>query len=50
VIVVGNADEALKKDLGIESLAQGIAEHIYFAEHPYARGVLEGLRHFGALP
>ncbi|RLB51287.1 MAG: hypothetical protein DRH23_02540 [Deltaproteobacteria bacterium] len=49
VIVVGNADEALKKDLGIESVAQGIAERIYFAEHPYARGVLEGLRHFGAL-
>ena len=50
VIVVGNADEELKKDLGIESVAQGIAERIYFAEHPYARGVLEGLRHFGALP
>jgi HAD superfamily hydrolase (TIGR01484 family) len=50
VIVVGNADAALKKDLGIESVAQGIAERIYFAEHPYARGVLEGLRHFGALP
>lgn len=49
-IVVGNADEALKKDLGIESVAQGIAERIYFAEHPYARGVLEGLRHFGLLP
>jgi HAD superfamily hydrolase (TIGR01484 family) len=50
VIVVGNADEALKKDLGIEAVAQGIAERIYFAEHPYARGVLEGLRHFGLLP
>jgi HAD superfamily hydrolase (TIGR01484 family) len=47
VIVVGNADEELKKDLGIEAVAQGIAERIYFAEHPYARGVLEGLRHFG---
>jgi HAD superfamily hydrolase (TIGR01484 family) len=49
-IVVGNADEALKKDLGIESVTRGIAEQIYFAEHPYARGVLEGLRHFGLLP
>jgi hydroxymethylpyrimidine pyrophosphatase-like HAD family hydrolase len=49
-IVVGNADEALKKDLGIESVARGIAERIYFAEQPYARGVLEGLRHFGLLP
>lgn len=47
VIVVGNADEELKKDLGIEAVAQGIAERIYFAEHPYAKGVLEGLRHFG---
>ncbi len=47
VIVVGNADQALKKDLGIESVAQGIADKIYFAKHPYARGVLEGLRHFG---
>jgi len=50
VIVVGNADEALKKDLRVESVARGIAERIYFAEHPYARGVLEGLRYFGALP
>lgn len=47
VIVVGNADEVLKKDLGIEAVVQGIAEKIYFAKHPYARGVLEGLRHFG---
>ena len=47
VIVVGNADAALKKDLGIEAVGLGIAEKIYFAEHPYARGVLEGLRHFG---
>jgi HAD superfamily hydrolase (TIGR01484 family) len=47
VIVVGNADEELKKDLGIEAVAQGIADKIYFAEHPYAKGVLEGLRHFG---
>ncbi len=50
VIVVGNADPALKKDLGIESIARGIAERIYFAKHSYARGVLEGLRHFGFLP
>ena len=50
VIVVGNADEALKKDLGIEAVGQGIAEKIYFAEHPYAKGVLEGLRHFGFVP
>lgn len=50
VIVVANADEELKKDLGIEAVGQGIAEKIYFAEHPYAKGVLEGLRHFGLVP
>jgi len=49
VIVVGNADEALKEDLDVDSAARGIADRIYFAEHPYARGVLEGLRHFGFL-
>jgi HAD superfamily hydrolase (TIGR01484 family) len=49
VIVVGNADPVLKKDLGVESAARGIANRIYFAEHAYARGVLEGLRHFGFL-
>ena len=47
VIVVGNADESLKKDLGIEAVAQGLAEKIYFAKQKYASGVLEGLRHFG---
>jgi len=47
VIVVGNADTALKDDLVRESAARGITERIYFAKHPYARGVLEGLRHFG---
>ena len=47
VIVVGNADAALKEDLGAESAVRGITDKIYFAEHPYARGVLEGLRYFG---
>lgn len=47
VVVVGNADRALKEDLERESAARGLTEQIYFAEHPYARGVLEGLRHFG---
>ncbi len=49
VIVVGNADPVLKEDLGIESAARGFSERIYFANHPYARGVLEGLQHFGIL-
>jgi hypothetical protein len=26
---------------------RGLTDKIYFAEHPYAWGVLEGLRHFG---
>ena len=46
VIVVGNADESLKEDLRAESVERGLVEKIYFAEHPFARGVLEGLRHF----
>ncbi len=45
-IVVGNADATLKGDLAVESAARGISQRIYFAEHPYAAGVLEGLRHF----
>ena len=49
-IVVANADEALKQDLAEQSSASGAAAQIYFAEHPYARGVLEGLRHFGFMP
>ena len=47
VIVVGNADPALKEDLSAESAVRGLTDRIYFAAHPYARGVLEGLRHFG---
>ena len=46
VIVVGNADAALKQDLADESAVRGITERFYFAERPYAAGVLEGLRHF----
>jgi HAD superfamily hydrolase (TIGR01484 family) len=49
VIVVGNADAALKEDLRAESAAAGTSTRIYFARYPYARGVLEGLRHFGFL-
>ena len=48
-IVVGNADEALKKDLAAESAARGLEDRIYFAAQPHARGVLEGLRHFRIL-
>lgn len=41
-IVVGNADASLKRDLA----AQAAPNRIYFARHPYAAGVQEGLRHF----
>jgi len=47
VIVVGNADAALKDDLEAESTLRGLSKKIYFAENSYARGVLEGLRYFG---
>jgi HAD superfamily hydrolase (TIGR01484 family) len=47
VIVVGNADATLKEDLFAASAVRGLTDKIYFAEHPYAWGVLEGLRHFG---
>ncbi len=46
-IIVGNADADLKKDLAEQAQARGITEQLYFAKHPYARGVLEGLQHFG---
>lgn len=46
-IVVGNADPALKADLAVQSQERALTDKIYFAEHPYAGGVLEGLRHFG---
>lgn len=50
VIVVGNADPALKEDLASESATRGLTDKIYFARHPYAAGVLEGLHHFAVLP
>ena len=49
-IVVDNADYAPKADLACGPAASCIRERIDFAEYPYARGVLEGLRHFGLLP
>jgi sucrose-6F-phosphate phosphohydrolase len=48
-IVVGNADQALKQDLADEASARDLTGRVYFAKSPYARGVLEGLRHFGLL-
>lgn len=46
-IVVGNADDALKRDLAERAATEGLAARLYFARHPYAAGVHEGLRHFG---
>ena len=45
-IVVGNADAALKHELQSASVEGGLSERLYFAQQPYAAGVLEGLRHF----
>lgn len=49
VIVVGNAPADLKEELTREGEKRQILPRLYFAEHPYARGVLEGCRHFGVL-
>ncbi len=49
VIVVANAEESLKSDLRKEAAKRRLSGHLYFAHHPFARGVLEGCRHFGVL-
>jgi HAD superfamily hydrolase (TIGR01484 family) len=49
VVVVGNAPGDVKEELKRRATAEGIQERLYFAESPYARGVLEGCRHFGIL-
>ena len=46
-VVVANAENSLKEDLRRASVDRGISECIYFARHPYARGVVEGCQHFG---
>jgi len=48
-IVVGNAPEALKRDLRRDAARRGISDRLYFAQAPYAGGVLEGCHHFGLL-
>jgi HAD superfamily hydrolase (TIGR01484 family) len=47
VIVVGNAPASLKSTLREEATKRGILDRLYFAEAPYAGGVLEGCRHWG---
>jgi HAD superfamily hydrolase (TIGR01484 family) len=48
-IVVANAPDALKREVGERAAETGLIERVYFARAPFAGGVLEGLRHFGAL-
>jgi len=48
-ILVGNAPEALRRDLQRDAARLGILDRVYFARAPYAGGVLEGCRHFGLL-
>jgi hydroxymethylpyrimidine pyrophosphatase-like HAD family hydrolase len=48
-IVVGNADEALKKQVREKAEEDGILCRIYFSKKHYAGGVLEGCAHFGIL-
>ena len=49
VIVVGNAEEDLKRAIASESAEMAIADRVYFSEAFYAAGVMEGSRHFGVL-
>ncbi|MEX2467108.1 MAG: HAD-IIB family hydrolase [Gemmatimonadota bacterium] len=48
-ILVANTPELLKQEVRTEAETAGIIERLYFAESPFAAGVLEGCRHFGAL-
>lgn len=49
VVIVGNAPEPLKRTLRQEAERKGVGATLYFARAPYAAGVLEGLRHWGAV-
>lgn len=46
-VVVGNAPQSLKEALRAEAAQLGISHRVYFARAHYARGVVEGCRHFG---
>jgi hydroxymethylpyrimidine pyrophosphatase-like HAD family hydrolase len=45
-IVVGNAPESLKSRLRDLQASGGEERRLYFAESPYAGGVVQGLRHY----
>lgn len=48
-IVVGNAPEGLKAQLRRAGDEGGGGARLYFAEAPFAGGVLQGLRHYGVV-
>jgi HAD superfamily hydrolase (TIGR01484 family) len=49
-VVVGNAPQALVRELRDAADRGGMAHLLYFAQEKYAAGVLEGCRHHGLLP
>ena len=48
-IVVANAGEDLKGELRARAKEGGLTSRIHFSPFPFAKGVLEGCRHFGIL-
>jgi hydroxymethylpyrimidine pyrophosphatase-like HAD family hydrolase len=48
-VLVGNAPESLRAFLRENAVLRGIDDRLYFAESPYAAGVVEGCRHFEVL-
>jgi HAD superfamily hydrolase (TIGR01484 family) len=47
VVVVGNATPQLKESIRAGASRLALSDRIYFAEAPFAAGVVEGCRHFG---
>ena len=48
-IVVANAGSELKEELSARELDGADLSRVFFSNHPFAKGVLEGCRHFGML-
>jgi sucrose-6F-phosphate phosphohydrolase len=48
-ILVGNAGKELRTELEEKGRERGILSKIHFSSSPFAKGVLEGCRHFGIL-
>lgn len=48
-VLVGNAPESLRAFLRENAERRGISDRLYFAESPYAAGVVEGCHHFDVL-